>query len=321
MSGFLIGYSFIVSANKNSDKPTFSKTLNFWKRSALRILPNYFLILIINYILCELNILNGSNDKFSFWLFATFTQNLYYPFYGFFWESWSLATQEWFYLLFPLALLALTKVIKLKHSILLISFLFILSAIYYRINAHGINYNYFNWDITFRKVAASRIDCIFFGVIAAWFRFYYAKIWNKNALLLFIIGTVVFFVVSYSPAPLNSIYKNIIYLSLAPIYIMLWLPLLDQLKDVKTIFGKILSTISVLSYAMYLLNLLLIQIINNHFSSLLKQHTTVKYLLYWLLTLSLSYILYRFYENPISRVGNNMLHTTKMMYKRIRIKG
>ncbi|MCD4692674.1 MAG: acyltransferase, partial [Calditrichales bacterium] len=118
ISGFLIGYSFIVNINKTNGKLALSKSLNFWKRSALRILPNYYLILAINYILVNSDISAGSTDKFGIVLFATFTQNLYYPFYDFFWESWSLAVQEWFYLLFPIFLMIFTRLFNIKSAIL-----------------------------------------------------------------------------------------------------------------------------------------------------------------------------------------------------------
>ncbi len=317
LSGFLIGYSFISAASKSSGQPSTGKALNFWKRSALRILPNYYLLLAVNYVLVEKGILNGSVEKFSPWLFATFTQNLWYPFYDFFWESWSLAAQEWFYLLFPLSLLFLARFFKLKQSVLIISAFFILVSIVYRISISGTNYDSFWWEVNFRKVALSRFDSIYFGLIAAWIRYYYKNGWKKYALHAFITGIIVYVIVSFVPRDGDSIYRNIMYLSLSPIYIALWFPFIDKLKDTRSIVGHFITVISFLSYAMYLLNLLILQLIDKHYPDLLSDHATLKYLIFWLITITGSYLLYQIYEHPIATYGNKFLHTTKMMYKRM----
>lgn len=318
LSGFLIGYSFIVNTNKNGGKLPLSKTLNFWKRSALRILPNYYLLLAIRYIFMRTGIIEGSTENFGLPLFATFTQNLYYPFYDFFWESWSLAVQEWFYLLFPILLMLGVKIFKAKRAILLIAFLFIIIAIAYRVSINNITYNGFWWDVSFRKVVASRIDSIYFGVIAAWVRFYYPTAWKKYALPSFILGIILFLIVVYNPQAIGTTYTNIFYLTISPIYIVLWFPLIDKLKNVRSKLGEAITHFSVLSYAMYLTNLLLVQIINRHFSDALSNHSTLKYLAYWAATLTFSYLLYIIIENPIATKGNKFFHTTKMMYKRVR---
>ncbi|WP_167614077.1 acyltransferase family protein [Maribellus sediminis] len=317
LSGFLIGYSFISGAAKTNGQLKFGKAMNFWERSALRILPNYYLLLAVNYFLVKSEILNGSVAKFSPWLFATFTQNLWYPFYDFFWESWSLATQEWFYLLFPLLLLFFTRNNRLKQSIVIISGFFITIAIIYRINISGTVYDTFWWDVNFRKVALSRIDSIFFGVLAAWVRFFYAESWKKFALPAFISGIVIFLIMSSIPKNTESIYYNIIYLSLSPIFIALLFPLIDRLKDSRSVVGRFITVISFLSYSMYLLNLLFIQLIDKHYPNLLANHATFKYLLFLLVTFTGSYLLYQLYEHPIATLGNKILHTSKMMYKRM----
>ena len=317
LSGFLIGYSLIANASKTNDRLTFSKSTNFWKRAIFRILPNYYLLLAVNYMFVEHSVLTGSTEKFSIWKYVTFTQNLYYPFYDFFWESWSLATQTWFYLLFPILLMVLGRYVRLKYNVLIVSSGFILSAIIYRFSISDVSYDAFWWDVNFRKVAISRIDCIYWGVLAAWGRFYYNKIWNKYAIPFGVLGVLIFIVTSFIPRELNSVYLNIFYLSISPIYISLIFPILDRLKDTKTLFGNFVTRISILSYAIYLLNLLIIQITDNHFGSVLMENGEIKYIIYWIVTLVLSYLLYMVFENPISTYGNRIMHTTKMMYKRL----
>lgn len=318
ISGFLIGFSFLANINKTEGKLGFGKALNFWKRSALRILPNYYLILMLHYLLVSIEILPGSTETFNIIRFFTFTQNLSYPFYDFFWESWSLAVQEWYYLLFPMFLLIFTRYFRVKTVMLFMAIFFILFSLAYRFSISHVEYNYFWWDVSVRKVVASRIDSIFYGVVAAWVRYYYPGIWKKYAIPSFLAGLAVFVVTITIPKTMNTAWTNMIYLSLAPLCISLWFPILDRLKNVKTFVGRIVSHISILSYGLYLFNLLIIQLINKYYVDFMADYATLKYVLYWTVTLAASYVLYIAYENPIASHGNRLLHTTKMMYKRVR---
>lgn len=317
LSGFLIGYSFISNINKSKENNTLKLSLNFWKRASFRILPNYYFILIIHYYLTDIGMLNGNLEKNNMWLFATFTQNLVYPFSSFFWESWSIAVQEWFYLLFPVLLLIGTRFLNVKKSILIIILLFIGTSLFYRIYMNNAGeYNRFLWDINFRKVTASRIDSIAFGILAAWIRYYYSEIWGKYALYAFIAGIALFVGVVYMPFNLNTIYANIIILSIPPIAIMLTFPLIDKLKNIKTRIGKIITHFSILSYAIYLTNLLINRLIITNYTDVLSDNGIVNYIAFWLITLASSYLLYMLIEKPIYKYGNKIFHTTKMMRKK-----
>ena len=316
LSGFLIGYSFISNIAKKGEKAASALSFNFWKRSSLRILPNYFLILLVNYLFVYWGIINGDSDKFSILLFATFTQNLFYPFYGFFWESWSIAVQEWFYLLFPISLIISTRFLKIKQASLLFAFLLIGISLVYRTQLGQNEFDQFFWDLNFRKIVLSRLDSIAYGLIAAWIRFYYGKQWGYYAIPSFIIGVLVFASVLYIPFKINTFYANVIFFCIPPSSVSFLLPLLDKFKNVKTVMGRFISHIGILSYALYLTNLLIIQIINLHFSNYLSSNGVVDYLFYWFITLVFSYLLYTLVENPIVKYGNKLLHTQKMMYKR-----
>ena len=48
MTGFLIAKSFISHLEKHDNQISRSKTLTFYGRTALRILPNYLFILLVN---------------------------------------------------------------------------------------------------------------------------------------------------------------------------------------------------------------------------------------------------------------------------------
>ncbi len=321
LSGFLIAYSFISNISKSNGNKRLSLAVNFWKRSSLRILPNYYIILLINYFLTKTNVDTAHVfEEFPVILFATFTQNLFYPFYDFFWESWSISVQEWFYLSFPLLLMGFAKCCSLKKSIVYISFIFMAVSVLYRLSIDSQHYDYFFWDINFKKVVLSRIDSIAFGMMAAWVRFYYEDIWKKYAAYSFVLGIALFISILYIPFELNTLYSNVIFLSITPIAIALGFPLIDKLKNVRSIVGRFISHISILSYAIYLVNLLTNHLLNHHFNSIYTNNGIINYFIYWAVTLTASYLLYIIIEQPIVTYGNQFLHTRKMMSKRAKYK-
>ena len=114
LSGFLIGKSFISYLDRNENRLGSTKILTFYAKTALRILPNYYLLLLINYLLVRFQVISGDTTAFPIWRFATFTQDLFTPFWGFYWESWSLPVQWWFYIFFPLLLVILSRFSKPK---------------------------------------------------------------------------------------------------------------------------------------------------------------------------------------------------------------
>jgi peptidoglycan/LPS O-acetylase OafA/YrhL len=99
LSGFLIGSMLInIFEKKEVSLPVI---FNFLKRRWFRTLPNYYLILLVNIIIVYFGVIKEDFSQFNFSFFI-FCQNLFHPFHGFFWESWSITIEEWFYLSFPL---------------------------------------------------------------------------------------------------------------------------------------------------------------------------------------------------------------------------
>lgn len=299
LSGFLIGNSFISNGERNGGKIAPQKMLAFWKRTAFRILPDYLLILFVNYFLVRLGVLPGNTEQLSVFRFMTYTQNLFTPFYGFFWESWSLTVQMWFYLLFPFMLLLLSRKIGIRKGSLWVSGFFIVVAILYRLLLRDVNMDFFWWDVTFRKVAVSRVDSIYVGVIVAWLRFYHPEIWKRCAVPCFVLGVAGAAVMAWTPYSTQTFYAQVVMLSIHPIYIAMWFPLLDRIRKPKTVFGRAICHISVLSYAMYLLNLLWVVLIKQHLPEQVAAFGPLMYVMYWTVTIVTSYLLYRLIEKPM----------------------
>ena len=301
MTGFLIGKSFISHLEKHDNHISRSKTLTFYSRTALRILPNYLFILLVNYLLVHYQIIEGDTKTFPLWRFATFTQNLFTPFWGFYWESYSLPVQWWFYLSFPLLLVLLSLFAKPKQYLPWLCLFFILASIAFRLSVADQIHERFGWDIWIRKTVASRTDNIYIGVLAAWAMFYFPRQWERHAIASFIVGVLLFISTRIIPRTLGTFYYDALYLTLSAFAIALWVPLLSQWKSYKTRLGGFVSRISVLSYAMFLTNLLLLQVLEHSFPNFVSRYT-IAYPVYWLLVFIAAYVLYVFVEKPFVKL-------------------
>ena len=105
LSGYLLGAIMIRSFEKSGAR--LKGCRDFWLRRWFRTLPCYYLFLILN-ALISAHIPGAGKFEFSFIIFS---QNLLFPetqphFYG---ESWSLALDEWFYLLMPILVFVIAK--------------------------------------------------------------------------------------------------------------------------------------------------------------------------------------------------------------------
>ena len=98
-------------------------------------------------------------------LFLPFLQNLSWPMVAaWYHESWSLAVEEWFYLLFPLLFVIFSgsvnrRVLKVALTLAVVPLL--LRALWFDPAV--------NWDENVRKVVVIRLDAIAYGILAVWF--------------------------------------------------------------------------------------------------------------------------------------------------------
>jgi peptidoglycan/LPS O-acetylase OafA/YrhL len=101
LSGYLIGNQLLAPAARG--EPLSLKT--FFARRLLRTLPNYYVVLAV-YLLLPHSVIWGKTMAPA-WRFVTFTQNFGQRYGETFTHSWSLCIEEQFYLVLPLAVLAL----------------------------------------------------------------------------------------------------------------------------------------------------------------------------------------------------------------------
>jgi peptidoglycan/LPS O-acetylase OafA/YrhL len=101
LSGYLIGNQLLAPAARG--EPLSLKT--FFARRLLRTLPNYYVVLAV-YLLLPHSPIAGKTMA-PVWRYLSFTQNVGLHYGETFTHSWSLCIEEQFYLLLPLAVIAL----------------------------------------------------------------------------------------------------------------------------------------------------------------------------------------------------------------------
>ena len=311
LSGFLIGGILIKLFQKNE---TFGiKAISkFWIRRWFRTLPNYYLVLILNIIVVYFGIINGDFSQFN-WKFFLFLQNFAGPFYGFFWESWSLSIEEWFYLLYPVILslvyFSLKKLnVSKKYIFLSAIAIFLLIPLLLRaIFASRIDVDSFWLEVRIFKVVIYRLDGIALGLFAAYIKNWYPDFWFKSRNITFISGIILIYIIMYTGWVPNAYITKVFKVLFTSLGCFLLLPKFDSIKKAPTILVKIFTHISLISYSMYLLNLALVaQVMNTNFPAQSPYSAWASYVIYWVCVIAFSTLLYKYYEKPMMDLRDKM---------------
>lgn len=304
LSGFLIGGILIKIFNSST---SFSiKTIgDFWIRRWFRTLPNYYLVLVLNIIVVYFGFINEDFSQFN-WRFFLFLQNFSQPFMGFFWESWSLSIEEWFYLLFPVILAVIyfsLNAFKINKKIIfliaILLFLFIPFLLRFFI-ASKFELDKFWLEVKIFKVVIYRLDGIALGLLAAFIKYWYPKIWYKSRNYAFIAGIVICYLILYSNWPPNSFTTKVFVLTFQSFGCFLLLPKFDSIKKAPVIITKVVTHISLISYSMYLINLALVsEVIAYNFPPHGSKTAWAAYFIFWFAVIMISTLMYKYYEKPI----------------------
>jgi peptidoglycan/LPS O-acetylase OafA/YrhL len=183
LSGFLIGQILI---RQGSALGRAANVAVFYVRRWFRTLPLFFLFLGIN-VWLELQFRQhrvGFSETLSH---GFFLGNLTGFHMSFFPESWSLAIEEWFYLLFPAALwLGLKMSKRFDVAFLSAAFAFFtFSTVARMLAAHD---PAATWSEALRMVVIYRFDALMIGMFSAWISVRCPVRWHKHQLLCALAG-------------------------------------------------------------------------------------------------------------------------------------
>lgn len=308
ISGFLIGK--IVLKLVEDENFSFSTILFFLKRRWFRTLPNYYLILVMNVLLWFL-IYDEIPEKLYLYFF--YLQNLTTTSPDFYRISWSLAVEQFSYIVGPILLLITVTIIpNIKRHVaflgisVLMLFLFFSSRIYF--NSTKELASFFEWNETLRKVSIYRLDAIYYGFILYYLyaKNYIKESWYKVLFYFGIVCILILHVFLFSigiQIQSAQTFFTVFYLPLNSIAICALIPFLMQVRFKENLFLRIVTTLSLISYSIYLLHY---SIILHAMKVLFPSEQLVGVslygytILYWFLVLISSYVLYRFFEKPIT---------------------
>ncbi len=302
LSGFLIG-GILLDLGTELGSPR--AVLGFWLRRWWRTVPNYWLFLALN-VPFMLYVWKLPVDLGAFlWKFPFFWQSVAWRHPPFFPESWSLAIEEWFYLLFPILIwlgLRFTKrytvVITVSALVLLIGPLLLRFAM----PPPEI------WFEDLRKVVIYRLDAIMYGVlaIAACRRWPEAiRRWRYPLLGLGIVAVGIsyraFFVLDLQTSWFAKTWLS----SLITFGFALMLPWASAVTSVGWArLDRGIRQIARWSYSMYLCNVPLIIMAQLWFAPQANASVTVAlglFVAYVALVTGLSALVYTYYERPVMR--------------------
>jgi peptidoglycan/LPS O-acetylase OafA/YrhL len=304
LSGFLIG-AMLIKIFEKSDSFGIKTMGSFWIRRWFRTLPNYYLVLLINIFIVYFGLIHEDFSQFN-WKFFFFLQNFSAPFTGFFWESWSLSIEEWFYLIFPILLgliFLLLKVFRVQKKYIFLSAILVLLFVPLLLRifiASSFTVNEFYLGARIHKVVIYRLDSIALGILAAFIRRWYPVFWHRSRNISFIIGIVACYIILYIHWPPNLFFTKVFRIFVESFCCFLLLPKFESIRKGPKILVRFFTHISLISYSMYLLNLAVIsEVLYVNFPPRGPHTAWALYGVYWCLVLIFSTLLYKYYEKPM----------------------
>jgi peptidoglycan/LPS O-acetylase OafA/YrhL len=315
LSGYLIGAIMIRSFE--SDRNWVACSRDFWLRRWFRTLPNYYLFLILNMVLVYWEWRDGLFD----WKFLVFSQNLAWTenFPYFFGESWSLALDEWFYIVMPL-LLGVAALLGCKNNqrrFLLISLLLILGPMLLRA-MHAPSTEFFGWDAEIRRITIYHLDATGWGVLAATMNKWYKSWWRsyevKKAFLGFALMGAGLYGACDLLQPVTPIMGRIwdvaviTCMAAGTFFVMPWLTLSSSPKPLLAAFTSKLSNYT---YSIYLshfpMMFIIIQMLK--VSGRTDARALTIAVIAWVITvLLLSALTYHLFEGPVANLRERFTH-------------
>lgn len=309
LSGFLIG-RILIKIYFKDEGLRWSDLKNFWARRWIRTIPPYFLVLTT---LILIQLVNGNPFEIMYLKFYAFVQNLWYPHPMFFGEAYSLSVEEWFYLSFPfvLFLFAIGFKQRSKPAFLFITGIFIIVSLAFRsyitLKADQLGLPATSiYKHHIQKVVLTRFDSLMFGVLAAYIFRFHISAWQKHKEACFFLGLI--FLISYKIFPWGQFatLKGIWGLTHISLGVALLLPKLNTLQIAEGRLAKFIVIISVSSYAMYLINLTLRQVLIDYLPGGTATNAYFKYFLFWTFTILASIVFYRLIEYPVLSIRDRL---------------
>lgn len=301
LSGFLVG-NIILKQIKETNQLQLKNIWRFYKNRWFKTLPGYYLILVVYYFL-SFSILPNCQDYN--WAFLIFSQNFWNGSYYFFSQSYSLSIEEWFYVLFPVILFILLK-LPLKNiprmKMLLCIGAFLILPICYRLYLHI--HGFEHWDSNIRKSIPARMDGIGYGLVVAYIFQFHRNIFQRYKILKLLMAVMLHIITQWVFVKQYSQYFNdVLYFSAMGLCFTWVVPFFFQLQ-LKGIIARFFIYISMSSYSVYLVHLLIRELFWEYVYLPLTQHGWLIFISYWCISMLIGICLWALFERPIMLLRN-----------------
>ncbi|MBS1581444.1 MAG: acyltransferase, partial [Bacteroidetes bacterium] len=254
LSGYLVG-GILLRFAEDHGRPWHIRLLDFWQRRWLRTLPNYYLFLLVNLLLAWTHVSQGIVNVNTL-AYLVFLQNFHVPLDLFYWESWSLAVEEWSYLLLPVLVFAAIRVFRSEVRTAFLSAALVMIAVPAALRlgmAPGVR-TLDARDLYVRWMVPTRLDTIGFGVLAAWCHRFLAGAWARMRLPALLAGGAGLWAATAFQQEAHLYYLTTWSFTCGGAAIALFLPVLSAWRSSAGWTGPV-AFISRISYALYLVHL------------------------------------------------------------------
>jgi peptidoglycan/LPS O-acetylase OafA/YrhL len=315
LSGFLIGGILIRLAEENRLR-TLRDVWGFWRRRWFRTLPNYYLFLTLH-LLWRTWVLGFPDQVGTNWEYLFFVQNLRHPPPFFFPETWSLAVEEWFYLLFPLVLLIALHNLKrpgAAWTAAIVFFLIVPTALRLQVAAGSgpvdpadLEAHRRTWDSILRMTVIYRLDVVMYGVIGALVAAKRPVLWRRMAgwwpIGLALVAVALASIGWHVPLETARPWHAFALWPIMAVGFALLLPRFSQIVGAKGVAARFTSWIARISYALYLCHGLVLLAMWRWMGPKsaigLEKNTFLWCITAWVLSLSVAGLVYRWFERPM----------------------
>jgi len=156
----------------------------------------------------------------------------------------------------------------------------------------------FQQELTVRKLVITRIDTIVYGVAAALVQVAFPGLWHRLRWPLFALGIAGMVLAPSFYGPEHLRYSINWYYSLNALSMALLLPLMAAWRT-EPVGGVVITWVSMTSYALFLVHLPVRSLLEPYYDPALPIGGWLQLAIYWTLCLVLSWLVYRWYEQPM----------------------
>lgn len=306
LSGYLIG-TILLRLYGGEVPPDRRDLVHFWVRRWCRTLPNYYLFLILNLTLFAAWF--GVGDWH--WGYFLFLQNFAWPPASAMPESWSLAVEEWFYLLAPLALGSAWLLPRSRRAVLLavlLAFILVCSlaraGVALQLSSAG-GLSLVEWDTELRKVTILRLDAIAWGALISWLTLWRSDLlerhWRAMALIgLAMLATAALLLTLGISQDLFQLGRAALLFPLTGAGFACLLPAAARCRQPPGWLAQPVAAVSLVSYSAYLVHLSLVIPLLRRLAEGGFLSPALELILYVPLTLLISLAVYLGFERPMT---------------------